>query len=161
MTVREYNQSVEDYSDNIFRFLLGNLKNKEFAEDIVQETYEKLWMKRGTVSYEKVRAYLFTAAYHTMIDWIRKEKRIVSMEGLSVNPQAEEKVPPDLNELLHKAIGRLPADQRAVIILRDYEGYSYKEIAEITGQTEPQVKINIYRGRKFLKNYIGSIEVLL
>ncbi len=161
MTVREYNRSVEDYADNIFRFLIGNLKQKELAEDIVQDTYEKLWVKRETVSYEKVKTYLFTTAYHTMIDRLRKEKRLISMEDiLSVTP-VEEMVSPDLNEWLHEAVNKLPASQRAVILLRDYEGYSYKEIANITGQTEQQVKINIFRGRKFLKNYIGSIEVLI
>jgi DNA-directed RNA polymerase specialized sigma24 family protein len=47
------------------------------------------------------------------------------------------------------------------VLLRDYEGYSYKEIGEITGQTEAQVKINIYRGRLALKSYIGKIETVL
>jgi RNA polymerase sigma-70 factor (ECF subfamily) len=77
MTVAEYNKSVEDYSDGIFRFILKNLKNEEKAKDVVQDTYEKLWLKLEEVSSEKVKSYLFTAAYHTMIDVIRKEKRPV------------------------------------------------------------------------------------
>ena len=67
----------------------------------------------------------------------------------------------DLNEILHAALERLPEHQRSVILLRDYEGYSYQEIAEITGMSEAQVKINIYRGRIALKNYIGKIETVL
>ncbi len=161
MTVGEYNRSVEDYADNIFRFLMGSLKQKELAEDIVQDTYEKLWTKRETVSYEKVKTYLFTAAYHTMIDRLRKEKRIISMEETGAAERSEEMVSPDLNEILHEALNQLPPGQKAVILLRDYEGYSYKEIAEITGQSEAQVKVNIFRGRKFLKKYIGSLEVLI
>jgi RNA polymerase sigma-70 factor (ECF subfamily) len=46
-------------------------------------------------------------------------------------------------------------------MLRDYEGYSYKEIGEITGLNEAQVKINIYMGRVALKNFIGKIETVL
>ncbi len=161
MTVGEYNRSVEDYADNIFRFLMGSLKQKELAEDIVQDTYEKLWTKRETVSYKKVKTYLFTAAYHTMIDRLRKEKRIISMEETGAAERSEEMVSPDLNEILHEALNQLPPGQKAVILLRDYEGYSYKEIAEITGQSEAQVKVNIFRGRKFLKKYIGSLEVLI
>ena len=161
MTVREYNRSVEDYADNIFRFLMGNLKQKELAEDIVQDTYEKLWVKRETVSNEKVKTYLYTAAYHTMIDRLRKEKRMVSMEESGTTENSIEMNSPDLNEVLHAALSKLSPDQKAVILLRDYEGYSYKEIGEITGQSESQVKINIFRGRKFLKNYIGNIEVLI
>lgn len=66
----------------------------------------------------------------------------------------------DLNEFLHKAIKKLPEDQRAVIMLRDYEGYSYSEISEITGLSESQVKVYIYRGRQFLKNFITQMETV-
>ena len=161
MTVREYNRSVEDHADHIYRFLLGSIRQKELAEDIVQDTYEKLWVKRENVSYEKVKTYLFTTAYHTMIDRLRKEKRIVSMEETAGGEGAAEMRSPDLNDVLHEALDRLPPDQKAVVLLRDYEGYSYREIGEITGQSESQVKINIFRGRRFLKNYIGSMEVLI
>ncbi len=64
----------------------------------------------------------------------------------------------DLKEILNHAITRLPEDQKAVILLRDYEGYSYKEIAGITSLTESQVKVYIYRARVFLKNYIVKME---
>ena len=66
----------------------------------------------------------------------------------------------DLNEILHEALERLPEQQKTAVMLRDYEGYSYKEIGEITGLSEAQVKINIYRGRLALKNYIGKIETV-
>ena len=67
----------------------------------------------------------------------------------------------DLNEILHKALNLLPEQQKTTVMLRDYEGYSYREIAEITGYNEAQVKINIYRGRVALRNYIGKIETVL
>jgi len=67
----------------------------------------------------------------------------------------------DLNEILHKALDLLPEQQKSSVMLRDYEGYSYKEIGEITGLSEAQVKINIYRGRVALKNFIGKIETIL
>jgi len=67
----------------------------------------------------------------------------------------------DLNEILHEALDRLPGQQKTTVMLRDYEGYSYKEIGEITGLSEAQVKINIYRGRLALKSYIGKIETLI
>lgn len=67
----------------------------------------------------------------------------------------------DLNEILHEALERLPEQNRSAVLLRDYEGYSYKEIGEITGLSEAQVKINIYRGRLALKNFIGKIESVI
>ena len=67
----------------------------------------------------------------------------------------------DLNEILQDALKRLPGQQKTAVMLRDYEGYSYKEIGDITGLSEAQVKINIYRGRLALKSYIGKIETIL
>lgn len=66
-----------------------------------------------------------------------------------------------LQEVLENALNQLPADQKSVILLRDYEGYAYDEIAEITGLTESQVKVYIFRGRKFLQQFLGSIEQVL
>jgi RNA polymerase sigma factor (sigma-70 family) len=161
MTVAEYNKSVEDYSDGIFRFILKNLKNEEKAKDVVQDTYEKLWLKVEEVSAEKVKSYLFTAAYHTMIDVIRKEKRTTGFETEKHDKPVHPNAYTGLSQILEEAVSRLSADQRSVIMLRDYEGYSYNEIADITGLTESQVKIYIFRGRMFLKNYIGSIEAVI
>ena len=161
MTVAEYNKSVEDHSDGVYRFILKNIKNDDKARDVVQDTYEKLWLKVDEVSAEKVKSYLFTAAYHTMIDMIRKEKRVTGFETEKHDKQAQTEHYTGLSQILEQAVAKLPADQRSVIMLRDYEGYSYEEIAGITGLTESQVKVYIFRGRMFLKNYIGSIESVI
>lgn len=161
MTAAEYNLCVEKYADGIYRFILKNMKDEDKSRDVVQETFEKLWIKIETVAFEKSKSYLFTAAYHTMIDMIRKEKRMTSFSeqvssGLVHNNQYS-----DLNEILHQAIDTLPGAQKSVLLLRDYEGYSYDEIAEITGLTEAQVKVYIFRARVFLKQYIGSMEAVI
>ena len=161
MTVKEYNKAVDLYSDGVFRFIFKNLHDEDKARDVVQDTFEKLWIRRENVSGEKVKSYLFSAAYHTMIDLIRKEKRHIEYERRSQPDTVHEEQYNDLNEILHKALNRLPESQRAVIMLRDYEGYSYEEIAGITGLNESQVKVYIYRGRIFLKNYLGSLEKVL
>lgn len=161
MTVAEYNKSVEDHSDGVYRFILKNIKNDDKARDVVQDTYEKLWLKVDEVSAEKVKSYLFTAAYHTMIDMIRKEKRVTGFEAEKHDKPAHTEHYTGLSQILEEAVAKLPADQRSVIMLRDYEGYSYEEIAGITGLTESQVKVYIFRGRMFLKNYIGSIEAVI
>jgi RNA polymerase sigma-70 factor (ECF subfamily) len=161
MTVAEYNKSVDDYSDGIFRFMLKNIRNEAKARDIVQDTYEKLWIKVSEVTAGKVKSYLFTTAYHTMIDMLRKESRITSFENDKHDRPDQGHNQPDLQKLLEDAVNRLPEDQRSVIMLRDYEGYSYEEISDITGLSESQVKVYIFRGRMFLKNYIGSIESVL
>ncbi|HLN20824.1 MAG TPA: RNA polymerase sigma factor [Bacteroidales bacterium] len=161
MTVGEYNKSVEAYADHIYRFILGSVKDAHRADDIVQDTYERLWMHLTEIDFIVVKSWLFSTSYHIMIDIIRKEKRISGLEDLVHEPEFNGRGYSDLNEILHRAIEKLPEIQKTSILLRDYEGYSYKEIGEITGQNESQVKINIYRGRIALKNYIGSIESIL
>lgn len=161
MTVKEYNRSVEDYSDSVYRFIRGNLKDEERANDIVQDSYEKLWRQVTDIEYPVVKSWLFTTAYRTMIDIIRKENRITFLEKPDEYDLVSEGHYSDLNEILHLALERLPEIQKSLILLRDYEGYSYREIGEITGLNEAQVKINIYRGRVALKNFIGKIETVI
>jgi len=161
MTVEEYNSCVEDHSDGLYRFILNSIKDSEKAGDIVQDSFEKLWRKVRNISYTKSKSYLFSTAYHTMIDGIRKEKRMVDFRQAHAESYAHEKHYSDLQEILHKALARLPAKQRSVILLRDYEGYSYAEISEITGLNESQVKVYIYRGRVSLKEYIGNLQAVI
>jgi RNA polymerase sigma factor (sigma-70 family) len=161
MTAAEYNLCVEEFADGIFRFVLKNIKDEEKAKDIIQDTYEKLWIRVGSVAYEKSKSYLFTTAYHTMIDLLRREKKMTLInDRLSENFSHSDQYS-DLNELLHQAIDNLPPAQKSVILLRDYEGYSYEEISHITGLNEAQVKVYIFRGRMFLKQYIGKIESVI
>ena len=152
---------MDDHSDAVYRFILKNVKDQEKARDIVQDSFEKLWQKLETVSPEKMKSYLFSTAFHTMIDLLRKEKRQVDFNVENYESYSQGSQYSDLNEVLHEAIGRLPEIQRSVILLRDYEGYSYDEIARITRLNESQVKVYIYRGRMFLKKYIGRMEILI
>lgn len=161
MTVNEYNKSVSLYSDRIFRFVLKSIRDVHKAEDIVQDSYEKLWKNFENVNAEKVKSYLFTTAYHTMIDTIRKDKRSSYSEDLTLQEESHENNYSDLSEILEEAVGRLPEIQRMVLLLRDYEGYSYEEIGDLTTLNESQVKVYIYRARVFLKKYIGRIEVVV
>jgi RNA polymerase sigma factor (sigma-70 family) len=161
MTVKEYNRSVEEYADSVYRFIRADLKDEERANDIVQDSYEKLWRNVSEIEYSVVKSWLFSTAYHTMIDIIRREKRMTKLEGSHETDLIYESHYTGLNEILHAALDRLPEQQRSAVLLRDYEGYSYQEIGEITGMSEAQVKINIYRGRITLRSFIGKIETVL
>ncbi len=161
MTVQEYNRTVEEYADSVYRFIRADLKDEDRANDIVQDSYEKLWRHVTEIEFVVVKSWLFSTAYHAMIDIIRKEKRMMVLKDFREYDLLHESQYSDLNEILHSALERLPEQQRTSLLLRDYEGYSYKEIGEITGLTEAQVKISIYRGRVALRNYIGKIETVL
>ena len=157
MNLQQYNECVEQFSDGIFRFIVKNMGDSFEAENVVQNTFEKLWLKRKEVHMETAKSYLFKVAYNNMIDIIRKNKRNTSLEEAhQVAAQSNEYS--DLTEWVHKALDKLPENQKAAITLRDFEGYDYRSIGEITGMSESQVKVNIFRARKFIKTFIQDIE---
>ena len=161
MTVSEYNSCVDQYSDNLFRFIVKNIRNEEKAKDIVQDTFEKMWRKYVDVSFEKSKSYLFTTGYRTMIDLIRRDKKQGDFDTVKAEKLSHSEHYTDLNEILHEALNKLPEIQKSVVLLRDYEGYSYQEISEITELTESQVKVYIYRARVALKKYLISIDYVI
>ncbi len=161
MTTAQYNECVDRYSDGVYRFILKNIRDEERARDVVQDSFEKMWMKVEEVSVEKARSYLFTTAYHTMIDAIRKNRFQAPMEESVMKDHGYKDEYGGLKEILDEALLRLPETQRSVVLLRDYEGYNYKEIGEMTGLSESQVKVYIYRARLALKTYIGSMDAVI
>ena len=158
MTASEYNKCVDNFSDGAYRFILHNIKDKDEAKDIIQDTFEKLWITHANVNFEKAKSYIFTTAYRTMIDKIRRGKKSAKMEDSHLEKLTDNRQYSDLKEILREAVNKLPEIQKSVIMLRDYEGYSYQEIGEITGLNESQVKVYIYRARIFIKEYIGTME---
>ena len=160
MTEKEYNTSVDLHASALFNFINKNLNVREDAENIVQDTFESLWLNLKKVEFEKCKSWLFTTAYRKMIDSIRREKKMVDMPE-SYREKGKEATQPDLKSILNSAIEKLPEIQRSVIMLRDYEGYDYAEIGNITGLNESQVKVYIFRARQTLKNYLVSIENII
>lgn len=161
MDRHQYNQCVEQYADRLFRFAFSSLRNREQAEDVVQESFARVWEKVKTVDFAKAKSYLFTTAHHAMIDEVRQRQRTSDIEELTTFADPKGVPYPDVNEILHKALATLPEAQRNAVLLRDYEGYSYQEIGDITGMSEAQVKINIFRARTALRNHLKSIDNLI
>lgn len=162
MNSDQYNHCVNAYSDGLYRFALKNLKNTDDAKEIVQSSFEKLWIRRKDIDYERVKSYLFKTAYHAMVDMWRAAERTSEltpdMENKTFTYQPEYG---GLRKLLENALEKLPELQKSLVLLRDYEGYSYQEIGEITGLNESQVKVYLFRARQTLKTLIGSLEAVL
>ncbi len=162
MSPAQYNQCVKDYADGVFRFILKNIRDRDEAQNIVQNTFEKVWVRCEDVIYEKAKSYIFTIAYREMIDGIRARKRFTNMEEVNQEQlTTKSETYTGIKALLNNLLNKLPENQRVAITLRDYEGYDYRAIGEITGMTEAQVKINIFRARQYLKECIGKMEVLI
>jgi RNA polymerase sigma factor (sigma-70 family) len=158
MTEREYNECVTTYADNVYRFILKNLRHEEDARDVVQTAFEKMWRNKDNVDAEKSKSYLFTVAYHQMIDHIRKVKRIQLREDFSEEMKVQDRPANNLKKILDEALNRLSETQKSLVLLKDYEGYSYEEIGEIMNLNPSQVKVYLHRARVQLKEYLVKME---
>lgn len=160
MDAKSYNACVHEWADALFRFACKCTGNGEDARDIVQSSFEVLWQKRENVAQEKGKAFLFQVAYNQSVDMYRKKGRVQYQEELkhegSFHPSS-----PDLKRVLDKAMARLDEQSRALVLLKDYEGYRYEEIGQITGLSETQVKVYLHRARKTLKQYLVSVEHII
>ncbi|MBA3664073.1 MAG: RNA polymerase sigma factor [Bacteroidetes bacterium] len=161
MELADYNNCVETHADGVYRFIIKQIKDKDAAKDIVQDSFEKMWRKIDSIDAQKAKTYLFTTAYHTMIDYTRKQSKKTNLKEVDYNTHSHTMQYSDLKELLNQGLDQLPEIQKTVLLLRDYEGYDYEEIARITGLNDSQVKVYIFRGRTFLKNYIGRMEAVI
>lgn len=161
MNLSEYNTCVDQHADGVYRFVLKHIKDKDAAKDIVQDSFEKMWRKIESIDAAKSKTYLFTTAYHTLVDYTRKGSKQAKFNEVDFNEHSHTKQYSDLKEVLNKGLELLPEIQKTVLLLRDYEGYDYAEIGEIAGLNESQVKVYIFRARTFLKNYIGKLEVVI
>ncbi len=161
MTEKEYNECVSSYADNVYRFILKNLRHEEDSRDVVQSAFEKMWRNREDIDPTKSKSYLFTVAYHQMIDHIRKAKRVHLKEEFREEVKVQHRQENNLKKALEAALARLSETQRSLVLLKDYEGYSYEEIGQIMGLSESQVKVYLHRARIQLKSYLVKIENLI
>jgi len=161
MSIDDYNECVDLHADGVYRFMLKHVRDTEKARDLVQEAFAKMWVKVDEIDGAKAKSYLFSTAYHTMIDLVRREKKQGSFDEVDMTAMSHSKQYSDLNEILHEALDKLPEVQKSVVLLRDYEGYSYQEIGEICSLKEAQVKVYIFRARKALRAYLGKIEAIV
>ncbi|MEY4728835.1 MAG: hypothetical protein RLZZ390_1359 [Bacteroidota bacterium] len=141
MTERDYNNCVSAHADGVYRFILKNLQHEEDARDVVQSA--------------------FTVAYNQMIDHIRKNKRIVLKDEFSEETKIDQGEIPSFKKELEKALQQLTPLQKSLILLKDYEGYSYEEIGKITALNASQVKVYLHRARIQLKEIVGKLENII
>lgn len=154
-------QSLEEiYSEqmhDLFRYLLSLTGDSHFAEDLMQETFYRMLVHINYYKGEEIRPWLFTIAYNAFIDWYRKEKKYktttIEEFHLPNVPSTEHSyfVKHEIASWL-EGLSSLPLERRNVLLLRDYYGFSYKEIAEMTGLSLAKVKIELHRGRKEARN---------
>lgn len=160
-----FRDDVLPLKDKIFRLALRITLSRAEAEDIVQDVLIKVWNRRDDLAeVDSIEAYSLTVCRNLSLDRLqRKENDNVNLDDAP--PTETDDAPPDLQMIrneridnIKRLIERLPIPQRAAMQLRDMEGKTYKEISAITGQTEEQVKVNIFRARQYIRKQIEKIE---
>ena len=154
-----FRNDVLPLKNELFRLALRITLNRAEAEDIVQDTLIKVWNRRYEWEYiDSIEAFSLTVCRNLSLDRIKKkENNNDSLEDVKVaepltssNPQ-DRMIEEDKINLVKQIVDALPEKQRSCMQLRDFEGKSYKEIAEILEISEEQVKVNIFRARQTVK----------
>ena len=154
-----FRNDVLPLKNELFRLALRITLNRVEAEDIVQDTLIKVWDRRFEwESIDSIEAFSLTVCRNLSLDRLRKkENSNDSLEDVNIaepvassNPQ-DRMIQEDRVSLVRQIIVSLPEKQRSCMQLRDFEGKSYKEIAQVLDITEEQVKVNIFRARQMVK----------
>jgi RNA polymerase sigma-70 factor (ECF subfamily) len=159
---KEYNIVVKEQSGNLFGYAIRFLRNEEDAKDIVQDVFEKLWLNRSKVEFAKSKSWMFTTAHNAMINFsTRKGRMKLSDEMTEFDSGKSQSNLFESNQVVERAVSILPPIQKSVILLRDLEDYSYKEIGDILELSDSQVKVYLFRARKKIKKQLkGMVELV-
>ncbi|MDY0344688.1 MAG: RNA polymerase sigma factor [Lentimicrobium sp.] len=159
MTKDNFIACAKLYTPNLLRFSKRVAGNAIEAEDIVQECFEVLWKNREKVEMGSAKAYLFSIAHKKIMDTYRSDfmMKELSPEFYRTETRPENK---DNEQLIQLAMAQIPVLFKELLTLRDLDSYSYKEIETITGLTESQVKVYLFRARKAVKEKILKLETV-
>ncbi|MDX1350964.1 MAG: RNA polymerase sigma factor [Putridiphycobacter sp.] len=161
MNRKEYNNVVNSLADRLYGYCIKCLQSKADADDIVQDVFEKLWKNRKKVDFEKSKSWLFTTAHNTMMNFIKRRNRMMYVEDVKSDSAGRcEAHQFELREIVEHSLSILPPVQKSVILLRDLEGFDYKEIGKILELSESQVKVYLFRARNKMKKKLKNLDML-
>lgn len=161
MTWKPYINQLLPLKDKLYRLALRVVGSEAEAEDVVQEVFIKMWKKREeSAKILNKEAWIVQMTKNLAIDKSRsKHRRTLSINkdfdlvGIQPQPDRVAEVQ-DTVDRVHQLIAKLPEKQKMVIQLRDIEGHSYQEIADMLDMPMNSVKATLFRARKFLKTQI-------
>lgn len=157
MTAKEYNNCWGQWADDVMQFAVRVCNDRADCEDAVQEAFAALWQHRGDVSVAKGKGYLISVTYRQLMHNFRRQ-RVGTRYASEAQPVAQQ---PDtafeIKEAIEQALHTLPEVQRAILQLRDVEGYAYNEIAEALDINENQVQVYLFRARVAMRKQLKTM----
>jgi RNA polymerase sigma-70 factor (ECF subfamily) len=154
MSEKEYKDIIERYSDEVYRYLAKNLQDIDKAKDIVQDSFLALWNNRDKVEKDKVKYWLFTTTHNNLLKQIRYDK----VRKNQIQNETSTSLNSDNKQLLDYLLNQLNDKMRQCLMLKEWQGFSVKEIAEIMQISESDVKVNIFRAKLKLKEIYENNE---
>lgn len=157
MTKEEFKTLVLPSKGKLFRLAVSLLSDRQEAEDTLQDAFLKLWNMRGKLrEYNSVEALAVTMTKNLCLDKLRsyrhRKQDASEVESLPVrsdfpNPAKEAELSESFASV-HRIMQSLPDQQRLVMHMRDIEHYTYDEIEELTGLSRNNIRVNLSRARK-------------
>ena len=165
MSLKEFQTHILPQKNKLFRFAMSIVGNAAEAEDVVQEVFIKMWQNRSNLkALNSVEAWGMKLTKNLSIDKLRSKHKRTDQLDNSPQLSSYEATPDKAAELkdtvarVRKLMLNLSPKQQEVLRLRDIEGLSYDEISAQTGQPLNQVKVNLFRARKYLKAQLIKSE---
>ena len=152
-----FNNIIRKYRKPLISFIMRFIKNIEVAEDIAQDTFVYVLMNKTEYDFKySLKTYLYTIAKCRAINYLKRERKVVSYDEAYMREKEEVYIDEDLikeenKKEIYEAIGKLKKSYQIVIYLKDIEGLKYKEISRILNKTVPQLKMMTHRARKSLE----------
>lgn len=166
MSIDSFHSVILPLKDKLFRLAYSIVRIHAEAEDILQDVFLKLWSKRDEWDYiENLEAYCFRITKNAALDRLsslavrktgvidQEKENFYFVENRSPHSEMVRK---EQRWLIEQSMGTLSENQRLVFTLREIEGMSYREIAQVLSISEDLVKISLHRARQKIKELLSE-----
>lgn len=164
-----FTEILQRYKRPVLDFVYRMIGDPDAAQDVAQDVFVRVWRGISRFKYRRNAAFstwVFQIARNACIDVIRRRARdplqgmavdpVILEQSTSPNPTATDVARREIGEQIAAAVASLPEDQRAVVVLAEYQGLAYKEIAAVMNCSVKSVEARLYRAKHFLRHVLSE-----
>jgi RNA polymerase sigma-70 factor (ECF subfamily) len=175
---KAFNRLLELYKDKIYRMAYGILRNKNDSEDVVQETFLRVYLHRDRFDHSKnFSNWIYSIGKNISIDFLRKKKHKISIDSSTTYEQdsislyeklnSKEPTPEmhllqsEMKEQMHEMMEKLPEKYKEIFVYKYVLDMSLEEISHNSGLPITTIKTRLFRGRNYMKKKWGSFLIMM